>query len=164
LGPLPVWYWIAAQIVFFTLLDDFLYYWMHRLLHVRWLLRHVHAVHHRIKNTCAMDGNYFHWLEFVLTGTLSLVGPLLIGAHVYVVWIWIVIRQFEAADGHCGYDFPLNPMRLFPLYKGPAYHDFHHARFKGNYAGFLPYLDSLMGTYIKDYLTYVAQRKARRLP
>jgi 4-alpha-methyl-delta7-sterol-4alpha-methyl oxidase len=159
LGAMPAWYWVIAQLVLFTLLDDFLYYWMHRLLHVPRLMRHVHSVHHRIKNTCAMDGNYFHWLEFVLTGTLSLVGPLLLGAHVYVVWIWIVIRQFEAADGHCGYDLPYNPMRLFPLYKGPIYHDFHHARFNGNYAGFLPYLDGLMGTYIKDYLAFVAQRK-----
>ncbi len=154
LGPLPAWYVMLGQLVLFLFLDDFLFYWMHRLLHVRWLLRHVHGVHHRIKNPCAMDGNYFHWLEFVLIGSLALLGPLLVGCHVAVLWIWIIFRQFQAADGHSGYDFPYNPLRLIPLYKGPAYHDFHHARFKGNFAGFLPYLDRWFGTYIKEYRHY----------
>lgn len=44
---------ILAQLVFFVLLDDFLYYWMHRYMHEnKWLLRNVHSVHHRIRNTC----------------------------------------------------------------------------------------------------------------
>lgn len=126
------------------------------------LLRHVHVVHHRIKNTCALDGNYFHWLEFVATGLLTMFGPLLVGAHLYVFWLWIIIRQFEAADGHCGYDFPYNPVKLIPFYHGAVYHDFHHARFKGNYAGFLSYLDKFMGkTYVPEYLRYRANKKER---
>lgn len=92
-GPTPAWYVFAIQIGFFLLLDDFLFYWMHRYMHEnKWLLRNVHSVHHRIKNTCALDG--------------------------------------------------------------PVYHDFHHARFKGNYAGALSYLDRFYGTYIKEYLAY----------
>ena len=85
---------------------------------------------------------------------------MLLGAHIYVVWLWVIIRQIEGADGHIGYDIPWNPAHLFPLYEGPVYHDFHHAKFKGNYAGFLPYLDRYLGkTHIPAYLRYV---KARR--
>lgn len=158
-GEMPVWYIVIAQLVFFVFLDDFLYYWMHRAMHHPWLLRHVHVVHHRIKNTCALDGNYFHWFEFLATGSLALVAPLLIGAHLYVLWIWIILRQFEAADGHCGYNFPYNPVKLIPFYHGAVYHDFHHARFKGNYAGFLSYLDRFMGgTYIPQYLEYIKKK------
>jgi plant 4alpha-monomethylsterol monooxygenase len=161
-GELPAWYWIILQMGVFIVLDDFLYYWMHRTMHHPLLLRHVHVVHHRIKNTCALDGNYFHWLEFVATGLLTMLGPLLLGAHLYVFWLWIIIRQFEAADGHCGYDFPYNPVKLIPFYHGAVYHDFHHARFKGNYAGFLPYLDKWMGnTYVPEYLRYLAAKKRR---
>jgi methylsterol monooxygenase/4-alpha-methyl-delta7-sterol-4alpha-methyl oxidase len=160
LGELPAWYIIIGQLIFFIILDDFLYYWMHRSMHQRWILRHIHGVHHRIKNTCALDGNYFHWVEFVATGLLALVPPLLVGAHLYVLYIWIIIRQFEAADGHSGYDFPNNPAKLIPGYHGAIYHDFHHAKFKGNFAGFLSYLDRWMGnTYIPSYLTYQANRK-----
>jgi len=162
---IPEWYIIAAQIIFFIILDDFLYYWMHRSMHHPWLLKNVHGVHHRIKNTCALDGNYFHWAEFVATGMLALLGPLIVGAHLYVVWLWIIIRQFEAADGHCGYDFPKNPVKLIPFYNGAIYHDFHHSRFKGNYSGFLSYLDRWMGnTYIAAYLEYMKNKKAGLLP
>lgn len=164
-GELPAWYWIVAQIIFFILLDDFLYYWMHRSMHNPWLLKNVHGVHHRIKNTCALDGNYFHWAEFVATGMLALLGPLLVGAHLYVVYLWIIIRQLEAADGHTGYDLPYNPMKLIPFYHGATYHDFHHARFKGNYSGFLSYLDGLMGkTHVPSYLEYADNRRSGLLP
>jgi sterol desaturase/sphingolipid hydroxylase (fatty acid hydroxylase superfamily) len=154
-GEIPPWYVWVLQIIFFLLLDDFLYYLMHRWMHEnKWMLRNVHSVHHRIRNTSALDGNYFHWLEFVLTASLAIIGPLLVGCHLYVLYVWIIIRNIEAADGHAGYDFPWNPLRFLPLYDGPVYHDFHHARFKGNYAGALHYLDRYFDTYIKEYLRY----------
>lgn len=158
---LPIWYVILAQLVFFILLDDFLYYCMHRYMHEnKWLLRNIHGVHHLIHNTCGINGNYMHWVEFTLTAALTLVGPLLIGAHIYVIWLWVIIRQIEGADGHIGYDIPWNPMHLLPVYEGPVYHDFHHAKFKGNYAGFLPYLDKYLGkTHIPAYLRYLQEKK-----
>lgn len=160
-GDLPPWYIIVLQLLFFILLDDFLYYWMHRGMHEsKWLLRHVHSVHHRIRNTCAINGNYMHWVEFSLTASLMLLGPILVDAHLGVVWIWVIIRQLEAVDGHAGYDIPWNPAHLLPVYEGAVYHDFHHARFKGNYAGFLPYLDRYMGkTHIPEYLAYRQKNK-----
>lgn len=165
-GEMPSVYIILAQLLFFILLDDFLYYWMHRWFHEnKWLMKNVHSVHHKIKNTCAINGNYMHWIEFAGTSTLILIGPILLSSHLYVVWIWVAIRQFEAADGHIGYDIPWNPARLFLIYHGPVYHDFHHAKFKGNYAGFLSYLDALLGkTHIKQYLDYKAKRKAGMTP
>lgn len=156
-GDIPAWYIWVLQIAFFLLLDDFLFYWMHRWFHEnKWILKNIHSVHHRIRNTCALDGNYFHWVEFVLIGSLAMVGPILVGCHLYVLYAWIIIRNLEAADGHAGYDFPWNPLRFLPLYDGPVYHDFHHARFKGNYAGALHYVDRYFGTYIKEYLDYKA--------
>jgi sterol desaturase/sphingolipid hydroxylase (fatty acid hydroxylase superfamily) len=155
LGEIPPWYVWVIQLAFFLLLDDFLFYWMHRWLHEnKWMLRKVHSVHHRIRNTCALDGNYFHWAEFVMIGSLAMLGPIIVGCHLYVLYMWIIIRNIEAADGHAGYDFPWNPLRFLPLYDGPVYHDFHHARFKGNYAGALHYVDRFFGTYIKEYLAY----------
>jgi methylsterol monooxygenase/4-alpha-methyl-delta7-sterol-4alpha-methyl oxidase len=106
-----------------------------------------------------------HWFEFSATASLMLLGPILIGAHLYVVYIWVAIRQFEAVDGHAGYDIPWNPAHWLPVYQGPVYHDFHHAKFKGNYAGFLPYLDRFMGnTYVADYLKYLKGKKQGLAP
>lgn len=159
-GPLPPWYVIIGQVAFFIVLDDFLYYWMHRTLHRPWLYKHIHSVHHRITTPFALTGNYMHMVEFMLTSTLVMTGPALVGAHVVTLWVWIIFRQLEAADGHSGYDVPWNPALLVPFYKGPVYHDFHHRRFFGNYAGFFAYLDKLFGgTYSKGYEDY---RRAQR--
>ncbi|MBU2874544.1 hypothetical protein [Marinobacter salexigens] len=68
----------------------------------------------------------------------------------------MIIRQIEGADGHIGYDIPWNPVHLLPVYQGSVYHDFHHAKFKGNNAGFLPYLHRYMGkTNVPVCLSYL---------
>lgn len=158
-GPLPAWYVIAGQVLLFILLDDFLYYWMHRAMHGKWLFKHVHSVHHRVRTPCAIAGNYLHSAEYLATISLLLAGPVLLGAHVVTLWIWVVIRQLEAADGHFGYDLPLNPLRFLPLYDGTSYHDFHHGRFKGNFAGALGYMDKLFGTRSEGYGRYEGLRE-----
>ena len=163
-GPLPPWYSIAAQLLFFILAEDFLYYWMHRAFHTKWLFKHIHSVHHHPVTPCAIAGNYFHPVEFIATTFLVILLPLLLGSHLVVLWIYVAFRQWVAADGHCGYDIPWSPTRFIPLYHGPAYHDFHHKRFYGNYAGFLSYLDRFFEGYAKGYSLYYNehQKKTRK--
>ena len=149
-GPLPPWYEVLWQVVFFVYLDDVLYWFFHRAMHTRWLFRHVHGVHHRIVTPWAITGNYMHVVEFIGTGFLAMAGPSIVGAHVLTVYVWIVLRQWEAAEGHCGYDLP-SPTRYLPLSDGAIHHDFHHAKVHGNYAGFFPWMDRVMGTLARDY-------------
>lgn len=159
-GPLPPVWVVLLQLLLFIYLDDFLYYWMHRAMHTRWLLKHVHGIHHRVMAPWAITGNYMHPLEYVLTGTLMLMGPALIGSHVVVLWLWVILRQWEAAEGHCGYAFPWSPTHWLPFSHGALHHDFHHARVRGNYAGFLPLWDRIFGTLVRDYEPAVAQWRA----
>jgi 4-alpha-methyl-delta7-sterol-4alpha-methyl oxidase len=159
LGPWPAWYVMVAQVIFFFLLDDFLFYWAHRALHTRWLFRYVHSVHHRLRTPSAIAAHYFHWSEYLLISGIAMLGPLLIGAHVVTIWIWVAIRQLEAAMGHSGYEWRFDPLRLVPFYEGVAYHDYHHGSFVGNYAGVLGYLDRLFGTRAPGYDEY---RRTRR--
>lgn len=157
-GAWPPWWEVAWQVVFFVYLDDLLYYGFHRAMHGRWLFKHVHGWHHRILTPWAVTGHYMHPFEYVMTGSIALVGPLLVGAHVVTVWVWLTLRQWEAAEGHCGYDLPWSPTHLLPLSDGAVHHDVHHARVKGNYAGFLSYLDGVFGTYARGY---AAELRAR---
>lgn len=159
LGPWPAWYVVVGQVLLFVYLDDFLYYWMHRAMHRPWLYRRVHGLHHRVPAPWAITGHYMHPVEYLLTTGLMLVGPLLVGAHVVTLYVWIVVRQWEAAEGHCGYDFPITPSKLIPGSHGAAHHDFHHSKRHGNYGGFLPLADRLFGTYAKGYAEYRAGRR-----
>jgi len=159
-GPLPPVWTVAWQLLFFVYLDDFLYYWFHRSMHTRWLYKRVHGWHHRIVTPWAVTGNYMHPLEYGLTGAVALVGPLLVGAHVVTLWLWFVFRQWEAAEGHCGYDFPWTPTHVLPGNDGAVHHDVHHERVRGNYAGFLPIWDRVFGTFARGYAEELAARAA----
>ncbi len=150
-GDLPAWWVIALQLAFFVFLDDFCFYWMHRALHTDRIYRRVHARHHRILRPRAFTGHYMHPLEYVLIASLMLLGPLLVQAHLVVLWVWIAWRQWEAADGHAGYDLPWTPTHLVPGNDGAVFHDVHHAKVRGNYAGFLAIWDGVFGTYAKGY-------------
>jgi len=150
-GPLPPWYVVCGQLVVFIFLDDFLFYWMHRALHTQWLFKRIHGWHHTILTPWAVTGHYMHPVEYVLIGTVALAGPVLVGAHVVTVWLWFAFRQWEAAEGHCGYEFPWTPTHLLPFNDGAIHHDVHHARVKGNYAGFLVWTDWVFGTLSRGY-------------
>ena len=158
---LPPWWEVLWQVVFFIYLDDFLYYWMHRTLHRPGLYERVHALHHRVGSPWAISAHYMHPVEYLMTAGLMLVGPALVGAHVLTIFIWIAVRQWEAAEGHCGYDFPITPSKLIPGSHGAAHHDFHHLRWQGNYGGFLPIHDRWAGTLARGYADWVARRRAR---
>lgn len=136
------------QIPAFAIIDDVIYYWIHRALHTRWLYRHVHSVHHRISAPWAIAGGYFHPAEYVLILLCSSAGPILLGAHIVTIWLWIVIRQWGAAYGHSGYVFPWHKWPLFS--PTPDYHDNHHSRCNGNYANYFPALDRLFRTELKE--------------
>ena len=154
-GPLPPWWQIAGQLVVFIYIDDFLYYWMHRSMHGKELYKRVHSVHHRLTTPWAIGAHYMHPIEFVLTATITLAAPVLVGSHVVTIWLLVAFRQWIAAEGHCGYRIPYNPSHLFPGYGGNEFHDFHHSRFVGNYSGFLGWFDRVMGTTSAGYLEAV---------
>ena len=160
-GPLPAWWVWVGSLSLFVLLDDALYYFMHRAMHRGWLWRVVHSDHHKVVTPFAFTGHHMHPLEYVATGSLMLVGPLLLGSHIGVVYAWIVLRQWEASEGHSGYRLPLSPTVWLPGSGGPDHHDFHHSRFHGNYAGYLPHMDRLLGTLSKGYAEHAAARRAR---
>jgi 4-alpha-methyl-delta7-sterol-4alpha-methyl oxidase len=149
-GPAPAVLEVIASVLFFIYLDDALYYVMHRTLHRPALYRRIHATHHQVTTPWAWAGLVMHPVEYVLTGLLTLVGPILLGSHVVTVWVWVAVRQWVAAEGHCGYRLPLNPSHALPGYVGNQFHDLHHAKFTGNYSGFLGYLDRRLDTFLEE--------------
>ena len=157
LGPLPGPFEIIVQLFVFALIEDFCFYWAHRALHTPWLYRHVHELHHRETAPWGLWGNHLHPAEYLVISSLVLVGPLLIGSHIVTLWIFVAFRQWESAESHSGFDFPWNPANLIPLFDGALYHDFHHRRFIGNYAGMFSYLDRIFGTYSRGYVKARAQ-------
>jgi len=151
-GEIPSLSTFVFQILFFIVVNDTTFYWSHRLLHHRAIYKHIHKKHHQFKSTIGIASEYAHPVEDILSNALpSLLGPLLVGPHIVVFWVWIVLRVIETVDAHSGYNFPFSPFRIFPYIQGGAdRHDFHHSHNVGNYGSFFTFWDKICGTD-KDY-------------
>eukprot|EP00899_Mesostigma_viride_P002595 jgi/Mesvir1/12336/Mv00522-RA.1 len=147
--PLPSWRLVALQLVFFFIVEDFVFYWGHRALHTKFLYRHIHSVHHEFSTPFGITAEYAHPVEILFLGVATVIGPAITGCHLSVLWLWMSVRLMETVDVHCGYDFPWAVNKFFPLYCGADYHDFHHRLVytkSGNYASTFTWMDRLFGT------------------
>jgi sterol desaturase/sphingolipid hydroxylase (fatty acid hydroxylase superfamily) len=66
--------------------------------------------------------------------------------HFYTYIVWGNIRIGNGTYAHSGYDFPFFPLEILPFYSNSTYHDFHHSKSVGNYAGIFSLWDTLNGT------------------
>ncbi|NP_001136959.1 Very-long-chain aldehyde decarbonylase GL1-10-like [Zea mays] len=147
--PLPSVRETIAQLVVYSLVEDYLSYWMHRLLHTQWCYEKIHRVHHEFTAPTGFAMSYSHWAENVVLSIPALAGPVLVPCHVTTQWLWFSIRLIEGINTHSGYHFPFSPCRLIPFYGGAAYHDYHHyagGRSQSNFAPLFTYCDYLYRT------------------
>uniref|UniRef100_A0A0E0Q334 aldehyde oxygenase (deformylating) n=1 Tax=Oryza rufipogon TaxID=4529 RepID=A0A0E0Q334_ORYRU len=151
--PLPHWTVVVSQVLFFFVLEDFIFYWGHRALHTKWLYQHVHSVHHEYATPFGLTSEYAHPAEILFLGFATVAGPALTGPHLFTLWVWMVLRVLETVEAHSGYHFPWSPSNFLPLYGGAEFHDYHHRVLytkSGNYSSTFIYMDWLFGTD-KDY-------------
>eukprot|EP00002_Diphylleia_rotans_P024498 TRINITY_DN483_c0_g1_i1.p1 TRINITY_DN483_c0_g1~~TRINITY_DN483_c0_g1_i1.p1 ORF type:complete len:273 (+),score=59.14 TRINITY_DN483_c0_g1_i1:54-872(+) len=145
--PLPSWTTMAWQIFVFSIIEDFLFYWGHRIMHENtWLYQNVHKLHHYYKAPFGIVYEFAHPIEYLVLGFCTTCPLLIFNTHIVTMWIWVVLRQIQSMEVHCGYDFPISPSHWLPLYGGAAHHDEHHHHFTGNYASFYTHCDRIFGT------------------
>ncbi|KAF0928577.1 hypothetical protein E2562_006022 [Oryza meyeriana var. granulata] len=147
--PLPSLGEMAAQLLVYFLVEDYLNYWIHRLLHGEWGYEKIHRVHHEFTAPIGFAAPYAHWAEVLILGIPSFVGPAIAPGHMITFWLWIVLRQMEAIETHSGFDFPFSLTKYIPFYGGAEYHDYHHyvgRQSQSNFASVFTYCDYLYGT------------------
>ncbi len=134
--------WYAPILV--LLLYDLGYYWLHRALHWRPLMRRVHWVHHRTSHPTAVDSLYLHPLEtvaglVVLLASMAAIGPLGAGAFIAVA----VAHSLVNVLVHANLSVPVRLAWLTNHWS--ARHDAHHSS-SGNFGNITPLWDWLFGT------------------
>ena len=80
----------------------------HQALHTRYLYKHIHKIHHKYSSPFGLAAEYAHPAEVFILGAGTICGPLLYcyftrNLHLFTVFIWIVLRLFQAIDAHSGY-------------------------------------------------------------
>ncbi|KAL1829080.1 hypothetical protein ACET3Z_007492 [Daucus carota] len=147
--PLPSWKVVCTQIFFYFIIEDFIFYWGHRVLHTKWLYKHVHSVHHEYATPFGLNSEYAHPAEILFLGFATIAGPAITGPHLITLWLWMVVRVLETVEAHCGYHFPWSISNFLPLYGGADFHDYHHRLLytkSGNYSSTFVYMDWIFGT------------------
>lgn len=122
----------------FIVIEEIGFYYGHRLLHHPKLYKHFHKIHHEWTAPSGIISAYCHPVEQVLSNLFPVwLGPMVMGSHMSVVWIWYVIAVLNTTVSHCGYHFP--------VLQSPEAHDYHHLKFNQMF-GVMGVLDRLHGT------------------
>jgi sterol desaturase/sphingolipid hydroxylase (fatty acid hydroxylase superfamily) len=144
-GTALFWIWFAALILLAPVIHAVHFYVGHRLLHVRFLYRTVHHLHHRNVEVGPWSGLSMHPVEHVIYFSTVAVQWLL-ALHPVNALYQIQLAAFYPALGHCGFDTLKIGERL-GIDGGGYFHYLHHKYFECNYGGSLAPLDKLFGTF-----------------
>ncbi|CEL93013.1 unnamed protein product [Vitrella brassicaformis CCMP3155] len=148
--PFPSSVSVLRDLTVFSMFEELLFYWTHRLLHHPRLYRHIHKQHHEYSAPEGICAEYAHPVEHVLNNLLPiLAGPLVAGTHGFTLALWIVFAIFTTVHTHSGLS-----LTGFPC---ASHHDYHHRSLCGCY-GVLGVLDWLHGTD-KGYKREIAREK-----
>ncbi|TRM66915.1 hypothetical protein BD626DRAFT_452223 [Schizophyllum amplum] len=164
--PLPGLKEMAPQLFFFFFFEDLFHYLAHQALHTGVLYKHIHKIHHKYSAPFGLAAEYAHPAEVFILGAGTICGPLLYcyvtqNLHIFTVYLWIVLRLFQAVDAHSGYDFPWSLHNIIPFWSGAEHHDFHHMAFTNNFSTSFRWWDYMLGTDDK-YRAYRARVKAAK--
>jgi len=137
---------LLLHLVGYALVDEVLFYFMHRLAHHRSLYKHVHKIHHEWTAPIALASDYCHPLEHLFVNVLpNIAYAVIFGSDPFSYLIWWLISYLASQTNHSGYRFPIADLTKEAQ---PNFHDLHHEKFNTNY-GSMGVLDWLCGTLTK---------------
>ena len=142
-------YTIVMTVVLFVV-TDCINYWMHRLLHVKFLYRRFHRFHHRFVATSPYVTTAMHPVEVLAQQFASFVPLVIIPFHAgSAVAVLLYILIFNIVD-HSG----VKLISVLPWQPPSQYHDDHHAYFHVNFGQHLMIWDRLFGTLRRQNRRY----------
>jgi Delta7-sterol 5-desaturase len=145
----------ALMLVGSALVFDAWFYWVHRLLHTRWLFRRLHRLHHQSVHPTAWSNNNDAFLDSAVSHLYWLIAPLLLPIHPAVLVAHKLLDQVGGGFGHCGHETPGRIAPWWPL-TTVTHHDQHHGLFDANFGVHFVFWDRWMGTESPTYRSTLA--------
>lgn len=157
----PVWFIVG--LVLLPVWSAFHFYWAHRLLHVPFIYKHVHSLHHRNVNIGPWSGFAMHPAEHLIYLS-SLLVHFVFPSHEILVFFHVIYLAPGAAMTHTGYeDLLVKDKRRLAL--GTFYHQLHHRYYECNYGNQEMPWDRWFGTFHdgSDEGTQTTRARKKRL-
>ena len=150
-GWAPVLTWEASPIWFVALFflipiwESFYFYWIHRLLHVPFLYKRVHSLHHRNVNVGPWSGLSMHPFEHVLFLGSGLIHFIVPAAPVHILY-HMQYLSLTAVTTHSGFEgLVVKDKNRLDL--GTFHHQMHHRYFECNYGSLEVPWDKCFGSF-----------------
>lgn len=126
---LPTSWTFVWQLYFCIFVEDIVFTFSHRMLHTKYLYKHIHKLHHTYTQSVGICAEYAHPIEFIFGNVLPLGIPcMMLGRRMH--WFTFMAigtqRIIGTTIGHCGYNIPCDPSEMFPFRTNVTYHDYHH--------------------------------------
>lgn len=121
------------------LLEEILFYSIHRLLHLPVFYRSIHKLHHQIVAPIALSTLYVDPIDHLLLNVAPvLISPSICSVQGNFLYLWCLLVNISSIVSHCGYN----------NLKTTEFHELHHRHRNVNY-GVIGLCDKLLNTSAK---------------
>ncbi len=140
------WWLVVLQSAAVLLLYDFIYYFAHRVMHHKRVLKLVHGVHHRARNPSVLESFYLHPIELFVGLSLLLLATWILGpVHIHAFALAFFVYSTLNILVHSGLDS--KSALLSPIDFLAKKHLVHHLEDPTkNFSSLTPLPDLLFGT------------------
>ncbi|PCJ91893.1 MAG: fatty acid hydroxylase [Flavobacteriaceae bacterium] len=135
------WSNVLAGVAILTLWNEVHFYVVHRIMHQKYMMKHVHRIHHKSHIPTVYSVYSFHWIEALLLSTVPLTIVPFIPFSIIAVFLYPFGSILLNFAGHCNYRFGSGTGHSWRLLG--TYHNEHHSRGRKNYGFALNLLDKL---------------------
>jgi Delta7-sterol 5-desaturase len=148
----PIW-WAVMTFPVMLIINDTVFYWVHRLLHHKAIYKLIHHEHHKSITVNPFSTLSFHFMETILLTLWIIPVAMYLPIYAPVLGLVQIYGLFDNVKAHLGFElypkwFNRSPLRFLTT---ATYHDLHHTKFRGNYALHFRFWDWLMKTENPDY-------------
>lgn len=166
----PVEHGFWSVLIFFliaTLLHDLWFYWVHRLLHTKKLIRW-HRLHHMSPVPTVWTNDRFTLPDVLMTQCFLTVVVFVLPIPALALVLYRLSDHIKGIIGHSGYEYAASRLAIWPMpFVCVSHHDGHHELFRYNFGNTLSVWDRLFGTLDPDYdkkVLEVRERLAEQRP
>lgn len=145
--------WSVIMGIILVIAHDAYFYAIHRLLHTKFFMKHVHYIHHMSNPSNIRSSYNFHPVEAIFYAGASVV-IFIFDVNFYALLIAIFVNDFLTIMWHCGYEIfsdKIKNSRFYQYVATTSFHDLHHSRNNWNMALYFRHLDKIFKTESRDY-------------
>ena len=130
---------VLIGVLLLTLWNEVHFYVVHRFLHQKYMMKHIHRIHHKSFIPTVYSVYSFHWVEALLLSTIPLTIVPFVPFSAVAVFLYPLVSILLNFAGHCNYRFGKGNSWLLL----GTNHNEHHSKARKNYGFALSFLDKL---------------------